>query len=157
MTKTGPYSTQRMKEASKNKDVKEQDVKEKKKVDEKQCVEENETSKEEKAEVHNEEKAEIHNESAQIEEENLKPLIIDSGKVVHAMLLSVKPPIIVGWIVEEDKNTSVYKFIRADKITFSCTSFLRAIMTVTRDDFDEIIRIGMRKYVEVKIGPFFYS
>ena len=80
-----------------------------------------------------------------LKKKTCKHFIIDSGKVVREVRFSVQPPQIY---------IPVCKFIRANKSTFSFASFFRTIKTVTRDDLDDIIEIGMKNYSQVNTGPF---
>ena len=41
----------------------------------------------------------------------------------------------------------MYTFVRDDKSSFSCSTFFRVIKVISRDDLDDIIRIGVQKYV----------
>ena len=54
----------------------------------------------------------------------------------------------------EESSKSIYTFVRADKSPFLCGSFLRTIKTITRDDLDDIIKVGMRKYDQAQTEPF---
>ena len=101
-------------------------------------------------EEHNQE-AQPHGESSTATDvESLQGLIIhtdDQEKVVDAVPLQSKPPQIVDWFITDEGLRKVYTFFRANKSFFSYSTFLRVMKIISRDDLDDIIRIGVQKYV----------
>ena len=60
--------------------------------------------------------------------------------------MQTKLPQIVNWFITDEELKHVYTFVREDKSTFWASTFLRVINTITKDDLDDIIRIGMTMY-----------
>ena len=59
-----------------------------------------------------------------------------------------RKPKIVKWFITDEGLKHVYTFVREDTSTFWASTFARVIKIVTRDELEDIIRIGMTLYNE---------
>ena len=66
--------------------------------------------------------------------------------MVDAVPLQVKSPQIVDWFITDEGLRKVYTFVRADKSSFSYSTWLRVMKVISRDDLNDIISIGVQKY-----------
>jgi hypothetical protein len=83
---------------------------------------------------------------------SLQALIIhteDPEEVVDAIPLRAKLPQIVDWFVTDEGLRKVYTFVRADKSSFAYSTWLRVIKEISRDDLNDIISIGVKKYADL--------
>ena len=87
-------------------------------------------------------------EQQQQEESSLMIVLFKPEKPVDAVPLQAKSPQIIDWytIIDDETEKQYYAVIRKDESTFAYPTWSRMIKTISRDDLEDIIRIGQTKY-----------